>query len=94
MRDEVKTTTELLAELEELRQRLGALEPPESDLVRAWERLPEREEHYRAAVDNVTDAIVINVGTTRVFVNNPVLTLHGLEDMSQASDLALDHQMP
>ena len=46
---------------------------------------------YRAAVDNIADAIVINVGTTRVFVNNAFLTLHGLEDMSQASGLALDH---
>lgn len=91
MRDEFKTTAELQAELAAMRQRLAELEPPKADLKAAWERVLESEEHYRAAVDNVTDAIVINVGTTRVFVNNAFLTLHGLQDMSQASGVALDH---
>ena len=91
MRDELKTTTELQAELEALRQRVAELELSEADRIQASERVRESEEHYRAAVDNVADAIVINVGTTRVFVNNAFLTLHGLLDMSQASGLALDH---
>ena len=91
MPDELKSTAELLAELGRLRQRLNELEPPEGDLKRGRESVLESDEHYRAAVDNGTDAIVINVGTTRVFVNNAFLTLHGLEDMSQASDLPLDH---
>lgn len=91
MRDELKTRAELLAELEGLRQRLAELEPPEADLKRGCKTVLESAEHYRVAVDNVTDAIVINVGTNRVFVNNAFLTLHGLADMSQASGLALDH---
>ena len=91
MNDELKTKPELLAELEGLRQRLAELEPPEADLTRGRKTVLESEEHYRAAVDNIADAIVINVGTIRVFVNNAFLALHGLEDMSQASGLALDH---
>ena len=59
--------------------------------MRGRKTVLESEEHYRAAVDNIADAIVINVGTIRVFVNNAFLALHGLEDMSQASGLALDH---
>ena len=107
MRDEVKTNAELLAELEVMRQRLAELElaapfpviPAQAGITSGaggyslgdWKRASEQEEHYRAAVDNVTDAIVINVGTTRVFVNNAFLSLHGLADMSQADGLALDH---
>ena len=91
VRDELKTTAELLAELEGLRQRLAELEPPEAGLMRGRKTVLESEEHYRTAVDNITDAIVINVGTIRVFVNNAFLALHGLEDMSQASGFALDH---
>ncbi len=49
------------------------------------------EDHYRVAVDSVDDAIVINVGTTRVFVNQAFLTLHGLDDSSQAEHMPLDH---
>ena len=49
------------------------------------------DDHYRVAVDSVDDAIVINVGTTRVFVNHAFLTLHGLDDASQAERLPLDH---
>ena len=84
-------TIQLLEELETLRQRVSRMELAESDRVRAWDRVRESEEHYRAAVENVADAIVINVGTTRVFVNNAFLTLHGLDDMSQAAGLSLDH---
>jgi PAS domain S-box-containing protein len=89
--DEVKTKAELLAELEAMRQRLAELERAAEDSLGDWKRASEQEEHYRAAVDNVTDAIVINVGTTRVFVNNAFLSLHGLADMAQADGLALDH---
>lgn len=91
MVDETKSPAGHLAELKRLRLRLDELGLLEPDLQQAWDSVLEDTEHYRAAVDNVTDAIVINVGTTRVFVNNAFLTLHGLEDMSQASDLALDH---
>jgi len=91
VRDERKTTAELLAELEGLRQRLAEFEPPGADIKEGRKTVLESAEHYRVAVDNVTDAIVINVGTNRVFVNNAFLTLHGLADMSQASGLALDH---
>ena len=49
------------------------------------------EDHYRVAVDRVDDAIVINVGTTRVFVNQAYLSLHGLDDLSQAERMPLDH---
>ena len=81
----------LLEELEALRQRVSEMELAETDRNRAWDRVRESEEHYRAAVENVADAIVINVGTTRVFVNNAFLSLHGLDDMSQAAGLSLDH---
>ena len=84
-------TGSLLAQLEDLRRRISDMEMVEAERNRVWETIREREEQYRAAVENVADAIVINVGTTRVFVNNAFLALHGLEDMAQASDLALDH---
>ena len=84
-------TSPLLAELEDLRRRISDMEMVEAERNRVWETVQEREEQYRAAVENVADAIVINVGTTRVFVNNAFLTLHGLDDMSQASGLSLDH---
>ena len=84
-------TSPLLSELEDLRQRISDMEMVEAERNRVWETVREREEQYRAAVENVADAIVINVGTTRVFVNNAFLTLHGLDDMSQASGLSLDH---
>ena len=84
-------TSPLLAELDDLRRRIFDMEMVEAERNRVWETVKEREEQYRAAVENVADAIVINVGTTRVFVNNAFLTLHGLDDMSQASGLSLDH---
>ena len=74
-----------------LHRRIAELEASEAERDRAWDWLRQNEEHYRTAVENVADAIVITVGTTRVFVNQAFLSLHGLDDMSQASDLALDH---
>ena len=91
MAKEQKTTTELLAELEVLRQRISELELNKAEPKRLTERGQESAEHYKAVVDNVADAIVINVGTTRLFVNNAFLKLHGLDDMSQAAGLPLDH---
>jgi PAS domain S-box-containing protein len=49
------------------------------------------EDHYRATFDNVADAIVVNVGTERVLMNQAFLTLHGLDDESQAAGLPLDY---
>ena len=74
-----------------MRLRIADLEALDAEHNRAWAWLRQNEEHYRAAVENVADAIVITVGTTRVFVNQAFLTLHGLNNMSQASGLALDH---
>jgi PAS domain S-box-containing protein len=51
---------------------------------RAERSLKESEDHYRAVVENVADAIVITVDTTLVFANKAFLALHGLADMSQA----------
>lgn len=48
------------------------------------------EAKYRALVDNVNDAIVVNVGETRVFVNRAYLELIGLEDESQAVGVPID----
>lgn len=50
----------------------------------------EIEEHYKAIVENIADAILINVGTKRVFVNKAFLELHGLDDMSQALGMPLE----
>ena len=91
MQDQSKANRGLLDELHRLRQRVIELERPKTNPSGDWNPVPEMADHYRAAVDNVTDAIVINVGTTRVFVNNAFLTLHGLDDMSQASGLSLDY---
>ena len=49
-----------------------------------------REGLYRAAVDNLADAIAINVGAKRVFVNKAFLELHGLDDESQVLGTQLD----
>jgi PAS domain S-box-containing protein len=57
---------------------------------RAEEALRESEEHYRAVIENVADAIVINVDTNRVFVNKAFLKLHGLDDVSQVLGTPLD----
>ena len=86
-----RTKSDLLKDLEAFQQRIAELELLESDRNRAWEKLRQSEERYRVAVDNVHDAIVINVGTTRVFVNNAFLAIHGLDDLSQAHQMPLDH---
>ncbi len=91
MKDEHSADNELAKQVASLRRRIAELEASEAERARAWAWLRQNEEHYRAAVENVADAIVITVGTTRVFVNQAFLTLHGLDDMSQASGLALDH---
>jgi len=54
------------------------------------ETLRETEEHYSTIINNVADAIVINVGTDRVFVNKAFLKLHGLDDDSQVLGTPLD----
>ncbi len=48
------------------------------------------EAKYRALVDNVHDAIVVDVGEMRVFVNRAYLELIGLEDEGQAVGVPLD----
>ena len=79
------------AELTALRRRVAELESQalrsgvrEASRRREWEQLQLSEEHYRAAVDNVAEAIVVNVGTRRVFANNAFLDLHGIDDISEA----------
>ena len=58
---------------------------------RARERaLQESEERYRAVVDNVNDAIVVNVGELRAFVNPAYLDLIGLEDDSEVIGARID----
>ena len=91
MRDEDNITAEVVEVVKALRQRLAEIEPLEPDFKLALQKVLEREEHNRTAVDNVTDAIVINVATTRVFVNKAFLVLHGLEDSAEVSGLPLDH---
>lgn len=91
MTDQFTTNRQLEAELATLRKRVNELE---GYLV---ERAPPRngvggdEDHYRATFDNVADAIVVNVGTERVLMNQAFLTLHGLDDESQATGVPLDY---
>ena len=91
MKDEHSADSQTANEVFLLHRRIAELEASEAERDRAWDWLRQNEEHYRTAVENVADAIVITVGTTRVFVNQAFLSLHGLDDMSQASGLALDH---
>lgn len=69
-------TTKLAAELEE-RTRVEAA-------------LRESEELYRTLVDNMADAISINVAGKRVFVNRAFVSLCGLNDASEAVGTAVD----
>ena len=91
VKDEHSAHNVLAKQVAALHRRIAELEASEAEHDRAWDWLRQNEEHYRTAAENVADAIVITVGTTRVFVNQAFLSLHGLDDMSQASDLALDH---
>ena len=91
MKDEHSAENVLAKQVAALHRRIAELEVSEAERDRAWAWLRQNEEHYRTAVENVADAIVITVGTMRVFVNQAFLSLHGLGDMSQASGLALDH---
>lgn len=89
-KDKANAPEDLLRELVEIRQRVAALEVIEGERKRAEEALRESEEHYRAVVENVADAIVIHVGTKRVFVNQAFLRLHGLSDPAQVLGTSLD----
>ncbi len=91
MQEQQHIPTEVLDELAALRKRVAELESSEADRRREWRELQLSEEHYRAAVDNVAEAIVVNVGTRRVFANNAFLHLHGIDDISEAAGLGLDH---
>ncbi len=52
--------------------------------------LRESEEMYRALVENGPNAVAVNVGTNRVFVNRAYLELQGLSDPSQVVGKPLD----
>ncbi len=62
-----------------------------SELRRTQSVLSESEAMYEALVENIADAVVVNVGPRRVFVNQAYLTLHGLADKSEALGLPVDH---
>ena len=91
VKDEHSAENVLAKQVAVLHRRIAELEASEAERDRAWDWLRQNEEHYRTAVENVADAIVVTVGTSRVFVNQAFLSLHELDDMSQASGLALDH---
>jgi diguanylate cyclase (GGDEF)-like protein/PAS domain S-box-containing protein len=48
-------------------------------------------ELYEAIVENLADAVLINVGDKRVFVNQAYLRLHGLTDKAEALGLPVEH---
>ncbi|MBI4282337.1 MAG: PAS domain S-box protein [Chloroflexi bacterium] len=54
-----------------------------TDEIRAEQALRESEELHRAVVENVANALAINVDGKRVYVNRAYLDLHGLRDASQ-----------
>ena len=90
-RDVAERTRELSEINEELEQTNQELELEITERRIAEEALRESEELHRAVVENVADAIAINVGTRRVFVNKAFMTLQGLDGESQTPDLDLDH---
>ncbi len=89
--EHVTATQDAQAELAALRKRVGELEASLERRPTLWEAVGSDAAHYKAAFDNVADAIVINVGSRRVLMNRAFLTLHGLTDESEVSGLPLDH---
>ncbi len=88
---ESNTTAEMEAELQRLRQRVKELEEAQTTVAQGSNGLDKYGAHYKAAFDNVADAIVINVGIERVLMNQAFLDLHGLRDESELVGLPLDH---
>lgn len=76
--------------MERSRRRVGELENALIARASGW-GASQDDDHYKAVVDNVADAIVINVGVERVLINRAYLTLYGLDDASQLSGVPLDH---
>ena len=91
MTDGANTPADAQSEIAALRRRVAELESSAAVRSREWQELQISEEHYRVAVDNVAEAIVVNVGDRRVFANRAFLTLHGIDDISEAHGLELDH---
>ncbi len=50
---------------------------------KAERALHEKEELYRAVIENVADGITLTVGNERVFVNPAFLAIHGIKDPSE-----------
>jgi PAS domain S-box-containing protein len=59
MKNEDKTKEQLLYELEEMRQRVNALEKSETERKRAEEGLRQSEERWRSLVQNISDIILV-----------------------------------
>ena len=79
------------AELQRLRQRVKELEAAQTAAAASSNGSDKFGAHYRAAFDNVADAIVINVGRERVLMNQAFLDLHGVKDRSELTGLPLDY---
>ena len=91
LNDMTTTREHHLNELMVLRQQVAKFEANIAEAKQQEKRLLDYQSLYRTVVENVTDAIIINVGTTLVFVNNAFLTLHGLDDKSQALGVTLEN---
>jgi PAS domain S-box-containing protein len=83
-RDELNQLACTIDEMAESLERLMA------ERRQGEEALREREQLYRAVVENVADGIGINVGRNRAFVNSAFLRIHGLDDPSQIVGSPLD----